>query len=125
MLIAAEGNRRILTALAAALATGGRPVLPAGSAGDAVVAALPEALRKEMGRGAVTDAGIDAVLFAGDADRLAALRRQVAERPGIILPVVTEAELTQGIGLERLMVERSLSINTAAAGGNASLMTIG
>ncbi|MGL5696375.1 MAG: proline dehydrogenase, partial [Plesiomonas shigelloides] len=27
--------------------------------------------------------------------------------------------------LERLWVERSLSINTAAAGGNASLMTIG
>jgi RHH-type proline utilization regulon transcriptional repressor/proline dehydrogenase/delta 1-pyrroline-5-carboxylate dehydrogenase len=27
--------------------------------------------------------------------------------------------------LERLMVERTLSVNTAAAGGNASLMTIG
>ena len=29
------------------------------------------------------------------------------------------------IPLERLVVERSLSVNTAAAGGNASLMTIG
>jgi len=28
------------------------------------------------------------------------------------------------IPLERLVVERSLSINTAAAGGNASLMTM-
>jgi delta 1-pyrroline-5-carboxylate dehydrogenase len=27
--------------------------------------------------------------------------------------------------LERLYIERSLSVNTAAAGGNASLMTIG
>jgi delta 1-pyrroline-5-carboxylate dehydrogenase len=27
--------------------------------------------------------------------------------------------------LERLLIERSLSVNTAAAGGNASLMTIG
>ena len=29
------------------------------------------------------------------------------------------------IPLERLMIERALSVNTAAAGGNASLMTIG
>ena len=29
------------------------------------------------------------------------------------------------IALERLVHERSLSINTAAAGGNATLMTIG
>ena len=29
------------------------------------------------------------------------------------------------IALERLLVEHALSVNTAAAGGNASLMTIG
>ena len=29
------------------------------------------------------------------------------------------------VPLERLVLERSLSVNTAAAGGNASLMTIG
>jgi RHH-type proline utilization regulon transcriptional repressor/proline dehydrogenase/delta 1-pyrroline-5-carboxylate dehydrogenase len=28
------------------------------------------------------------------------------------------------VPLERLVIERSLSVNTAAAGGNASLMTI-
>ncbi len=125
VLVIAEGNRRLLIALAAVLATGGRPVLPKGPAGDTVVAALPATLRDVVARGTADDAEIDAVLFAGDADHLAALRRQLAGRAGIIVPVVTEAELTQGIGLERLMVERSLSVNTAAAGGNASLMTIG
>ena len=29
------------------------------------------------------------------------------------------------IALERLVIERAVSVNTAAAGGNASLMTIG
>jgi len=29
------------------------------------------------------------------------------------------------IPLERLLIEHALSVNTAAAGGNASLMTIG
>ncbi len=49
----------------------------------------------------------------------------LAARPG---PIVGVQRLTPGaseIHLERLLVERSLSINTAAAGGNASLMTIG
>jgi RHH-type proline utilization regulon transcriptional repressor/proline dehydrogenase/delta 1-pyrroline-5-carboxylate dehydrogenase len=29
------------------------------------------------------------------------------------------------VPLERLVMERALSVNTAAAGGNASLMTLG
>jgi RHH-type proline utilization regulon transcriptional repressor/proline dehydrogenase/delta 1-pyrroline-5-carboxylate dehydrogenase len=29
------------------------------------------------------------------------------------------------VPVERLVIERALSVNTAAAGGNASLMTIG
>ena len=31
----------------------------------------------------------------------------------------------QDYALERLLTERSVSVNTAAAGGNANLMTIG
>ena len=38
-----------------------------------------------------------------------------------VLPARGETNLL----LERLLIERSLSVNTAAAGGNASLMTIG
>jgi RHH-type proline utilization regulon transcriptional repressor/proline dehydrogenase/delta 1-pyrroline-5-carboxylate dehydrogenase len=42
-------------------------------------------------------------------------------------PVVSVERLAPGdpaVPLERLVVERSVSINTAAAGGNASLMTM-
>jgi RHH-type proline utilization regulon transcriptional repressor/proline dehydrogenase/delta 1-pyrroline-5-carboxylate dehydrogenase len=49
----------------------------------------------------------------------------LAARPG---PIVGLTVLTPGqalVPLERLVVERALSINTAAAGGNASLMTLG
>jgi RHH-type proline utilization regulon transcriptional repressor/proline dehydrogenase/delta 1-pyrroline-5-carboxylate dehydrogenase len=66
----------------------------------------------------------DAVLHAGPADALRELLQALAARPGAIVGVNS----LQGDGmlpLERLMIERSLSINTAAAGGNASLMTIG
>ena len=38
-----------------------------------------------------------------------------------VLPAVGDG----AFAIERLLVERTLSVNTAAAGGNASLMTIG
>jgi delta 1-pyrroline-5-carboxylate dehydrogenase len=45
----------------------------------------------------------------------------MAQRPAIVPCLQREAE---GYDPYRLMVERSLCINTAAAGGNAALMTL-
>ncbi|HCB25140.1 MAG TPA: delta-1-pyrroline-5-carboxylate dehydrogenase, partial [Citrobacter freundii] len=67
----------------------------------------------------------DAVIFHGDSDQLRALCEAVAAREGGIVSVQGFARGESNILLERLYIERSLSVNTAAAGGNASLMTIG
>ena len=67
----------------------------------------------------------DAVLHHGTSAELRAVLRAVAERPGAIVGVTALAVGDMAIPLERLVVERSLSINTAAAGGNASLMAMG
>ena len=72
-----------------------------------------------------TRADIAAVLHHGDAQALLALAQQVARRPGPILTVTGLPEGSTEVPLERLVLERALSINTAAAGGNASLMTMG
>jgi len=66
----------------------------------------------------------------GDAGALLALNKIVAEREGAILPIqaVTHRSLVQGDGdydLDRLLEECAVSTNTAAAGGNASLMSSG
>ncbi len=61
-----------------------------------------------------------AALFAGTAEELSAFNQQMAAREGPIVPVYVEP-----YPLEFLSGEFSLSVNTAAAGGNASLMTIG
>jgi len=63
---------------------------------------------------------ISAALFAGSRDELSALTRRLAERDGPIVPVHMAP-----YPLEFLVDEVSLSVNTAAAGGNASLMSIG
>ena len=71
----------------------------------------------------------DVALFEGDADALQAFCARLALRAGPLVTVQgrsTDA-LRAGNGylLDRLLSERSISVNTAAAGGNASLMTIG
>ena len=114
---------------AAVLATGNRALF-ASPAGDALVAALPAALRPYASVKKGADAAFDAVLFEGDSDELLALAKEVAKRPGSIVSVqgVAARALANGeedYALERLLTERSVSVNTAAAGGNANLMTIG
>jgi RHH-type proline utilization regulon transcriptional repressor/proline dehydrogenase/delta 1-pyrroline-5-carboxylate dehydrogenase len=68
----------------------------------------------------VDDPHLSAALFAGEEAELKALVQRLAERDGSIVPVYC-APYT----LDFLFDEISLSINTAAAGGNASLMAIG
>jgi RHH-type transcriptional regulator, proline utilization regulon repressor / proline dehydrogenase / delta 1-pyrroline-5-carboxylate dehydrogenase len=68
----------------------------------------------------VDDPHIAAALFSGDRDALLTLSRRLAGRDGPIVPVHLAPYRR-----EVLLDEVSLSVNTAAAGGNASLMTIG
>ncbi|MFM0325353.1 trifunctional transcriptional regulator/proline dehydrogenase/L-glutamate gamma-semialdehyde dehydrogenase [Caballeronia glebae] len=117
--------------LAAVLATGNKALF-SGSAGEELAASLPASLKPyAMVRKAAED--FDAVLFEGDSDELLSLVKEVAKRPG---PIVSVQGVAAGAfadaghdgedyALERLLTERSVSVNTAAAGGNANLMTIG
>ncbi|WP_179403344.1 trifunctional transcriptional regulator/proline dehydrogenase/L-glutamate gamma-semialdehyde dehydrogenase [Burkholderia guangdongensis] len=115
---------------AAVLATGNRALF-AGAAGEALYAALPASLKAHAGVRKQADAPFDAVLFEGDSDELQTLVKEVAQRPGPIVSVqgVAAGAFERGdaedYALERLLTERSVSVNTAAAGGNANLMTIG
>ncbi len=91
--------------IAAALATGNRVLVDPDQ-----LAGLPPGL-------AVADDGTaDHVLFDGTADALAALDQALAEQPGALVMVQTD------LALHRLVLERAVSINTAAAGGNAELI---
>jgi RHH-type transcriptional regulator, proline utilization regulon repressor / proline dehydrogenase / delta 1-pyrroline-5-carboxylate dehydrogenase len=67
----------------------------------------------------------DVALVHGNAADIAAACQALVARPGPIVGVVALASGETDVPLERLVVERSVSMNTAAAGGNASLMTIG
>ncbi|MDR6456161.1 MULTISPECIES: hypothetical protein [Variovorax] len=71
------------------------------------------------------EVALDSVLLPEAADEVERIQHQLARRDG---PVVCVERMQPGdadVPLERLMIERALSVNTAAAGGNASLMSIG
>lgn len=67
---------------------------------------------------------IDVAIHHGDKNALLALLDKLADQHGKIVTVVSLKPGDTEIPLERLVRERAISINTAAAGGNASLMTM-
>jgi RHH-type proline utilization regulon transcriptional repressor/proline dehydrogenase/delta 1-pyrroline-5-carboxylate dehydrogenase len=64
----------------------------------------------------------DAVL-AADASTASAARRRLAETDGALVPVII-ADAAGRYDASRLVVERTLTINTTASGGNASLLSL-
>jgi RHH-type transcriptional regulator, proline utilization regulon repressor / proline dehydrogenase / delta 1-pyrroline-5-carboxylate dehydrogenase len=128
VLCVAETPQGLALQVAAALRAGNRVLVDASSPQD-LVKGLPPALAKaielvpDRGRG-------DAVLLEGDADKVLALAADLAGRSGPIVPLqaARSADLAgphNPYREEWLLHERAISINTAAAGGNASLMSIG
>ena len=132
VLVMAESARGLFAALAAALATGNRALVVAPKAVHTMLASLPKAAAEMIGAAPEdwSRAGARAVLYEGDADGLQRVNEALAAAPGPVVPVhaVTPEGLaagTQDFSTEWLVEEKTVSINTAAAGGNATLMAIG
>ncbi|TLP73340.1 trifunctional transcriptional regulator/proline dehydrogenase/L-glutamate gamma-semialdehyde dehydrogenase [Pseudomonas nitroreducens] len=126
VLCLAEDRSDLLAQLAAVLSVGSRPLVAESNA--AVVKELPKEVAQRIELVAdwsVTDKVFDAILHHGDSDQLRAVCEQASKRKGAIVGVTGLNRGETDIPLERLLIERALSVNTAAAGGNASLMTIG
>ncbi len=67
-------------------------------------------------------AAADAVLFAGSAPDAADLRRALAARDGPLVPLLVERDGRYDAA--RLVSERTVTVNTTASGGNASLLSL-
>ena len=71
----------------------------------------------------LSHAALDAAFVAGvGAAHQAALRSALAARSGAILPLVVETAALQAQQVIRFAAEQTLTVNTAAAGGNAALL---
>ncbi|WP_255424811.1 trifunctional transcriptional regulator/proline dehydrogenase/L-glutamate gamma-semialdehyde dehydrogenase [Acidovorax sp. FJL06] len=117
----------LLVQTAAVLASGGTALWPNAQASQR--AQLPTRVQAQvtLQDNTLNDGtlALDAVLHHGDAASLQAVGTALARRAGPIVGITALQPGAVDIPLERLLIERALSVNTAAAGGNASLMTIG
>ncbi|WP_455816043.1 trifunctional transcriptional regulator/proline dehydrogenase/L-glutamate gamma-semialdehyde dehydrogenase [Pseudomonas cerasi] len=127
VLCLADNEQDALVQLAAVTAVGSRALWTEDDLHRSLWQQLPPAVQQRIDFAAqpLESKTIDAVIYHGDADQLRDLCQAVAARDGAIISVQGFARGETNLLLERLLLERSLSVNTAAAGGNASLMTIG
>ncbi|HSW18861.1 MAG TPA: aldehyde dehydrogenase family protein, partial [Ramlibacter sp.] len=126
VLCLATNDDDLLVQLAAVLAVGGRAIwlTPA----QELLQRLPAQVQAQVALARDWSApglAYEAVLLHGSPDELAQVQQRLAQRAGAVISVERMAPGETAVPLERLVIERALSVNTAAAGGNASLMTIG
>ncbi|MEX5745600.1 trifunctional transcriptional regulator/proline dehydrogenase/L-glutamate gamma-semialdehyde dehydrogenase [Massilia sp. X63] len=122
VLCAPQSAAGLLNQLAASLADGNRALVLAAPA--LIPADLP-ALVKERVR-FIGDDEVDASEFQVallEAGLNGSLRSKLAARPGAIVGIV-DTRAQEPVALWRLVAERAVCVNTTAAGGNASLMTL-
>ncbi|AHF74259.1 trifunctional transcriptional regulator/proline dehydrogenase/pyrroline-5-carboxylate dehydrogenase [Candidatus Sodalis pierantonius str. SOPE] len=128
ILCLADQEPDLLIQLATVTSIGARALWASSSSCRRLFAALPEPVQQRITLLAdwrQENVTLDAVLFHGDSDQLRSLAQTLAARPGPLIAVQGYARGDSQIALERLLIERAISVNTAAAGGNATLMTIG
>jgi RHH-type proline utilization regulon transcriptional repressor/proline dehydrogenase/delta 1-pyrroline-5-carboxylate dehydrogenase len=132
VVVLANDQDALLTQIGAVLATGNVAIVEKNNPAAKILLQLPANIAARIQSVARwTDAkGLAAILHAGDREALQALNQSVARREGPI--VLVQGASAKGLrdgsetyALEQLLEEVSVSTNTAAAGGNANLMTIG
>jgi len=123
VLCAPHSAAGLLNQLAAALAAGNRALVLA--APELIPANLPALVKERVrfiGSDEVDASEFQIALLEAGVD--AALRARLAARTGAIVGIV-DTTAGEPVALWRLVAERALCVNTTAAGGNASLMTLG
>ncbi|WP_081177115.1 trifunctional transcriptional regulator/proline dehydrogenase/L-glutamate gamma-semialdehyde dehydrogenase [Rhizobium rhizosphaerae] len=122
----------LMRQLSAVLATGNEAVVDGAAGLKASLAGLPDSVARRVSQATDWSAAgpFAGALIEGEGPELVEAQRRIAGLQGPLL--LTQAATSQALaadpeayGLNFLLEEVSTSINTTAAGGNASLMSIG
>ncbi|WP_309391679.1 bifunctional proline dehydrogenase/L-glutamate gamma-semialdehyde dehydrogenase PutA [Chelatococcus sambhunathii] len=121
VLCRARSEDALLLQIGATLATGNHALIDGPAPAALFSGEFAERIRRFADR---PDAPLAAALVGDDPDLIGATLREMAERRGPIVPVHIAPRGDGLAPLDMLVREVSVSVNTAAAGGNASLMTL-
>ncbi|SMC46882.1 trifunctional transcriptional regulator/proline dehydrogenase/L-glutamate gamma-semialdehyde dehydrogenase [Rhizobium sp. RU36D] len=132
ILILPETEAGLVRQIGAVLATGNHAVVKSGPDLLKAFGGLPEAVASRIAwsEDMSSPGGYAGALIEGEGDRVVSCTKAIADLPGPLVLVQAAsskslAEDAEAYCLNWLLEEVSTSINTAAAGGNASLMAIG
>ena len=100
-------------------------ILPENGLAMKMIQSMPKTLQQKFVMLKSINDAYDAVLHQGSIESLKQLQQNIVERNGAIVGITHMKQANAMIPLEPFLIERAISINTAAAGGNASLMTLG
>jgi delta-1-pyrroline-5-carboxylate dehydrogenase (PutA C-terminal domain) len=132
ILLAPETEDGLLHQLGAALATGNHAVIDEAAGLRPLVATLPASVSARLTWSDDWSASgpFAGALVEGEPERVRTVTQRIAQLPGplVLVQAVRRQELEENADaycLSWLLEEVSTSVNTAAAGGNASLMAIG
>jgi len=123
VLCLAPAEDALLEQIAAVVATDNEALLEAGQRN--LLAKLPPNLDGKVQLHDNNYEQLAAILFQGSREARAELQTRMAARDGALLPVISPAADSGRYPLYRLIAERVVSVNTTAAGGNTTLMTLG
>jgi RHH-type proline utilization regulon transcriptional repressor/proline dehydrogenase/delta 1-pyrroline-5-carboxylate dehydrogenase len=124
ILCAAAEVKGTLNQLAAVLVTGNRALVLADSR-DNLLASLPAEVKERLRFvGEAELEGLDIHMAMVESGLKGQLQGKLAARQGAIVGIV-DTQPNEPVALWRLVAERAVCVNTTAAGGNASLMTLG
>lgn len=127
VLCLAQESDDILRQLAALLAVGSNALWPDSAALRELAGSLPLEVQRRIRftpEWQQESEHIGAVICHGESDMLREVNQRITQWTGAIIPLLGCEPGSDTIPLERLWHERVLSVNTAAAGGNASLLMI-
>ena len=132
ILLAPVSTHGLYRQLAAALATGNTVVIDEDSGLEESLATAPASVKARLSWSSDwhTAGAFAGALVEGDGERVLAVNSRIATLEGpLVLVQAASTDDVQGVtqpyNLNWLLEEVSVSVNTTAAGGNASLMSIG
>jgi RHH-type proline utilization regulon transcriptional repressor/proline dehydrogenase/delta 1-pyrroline-5-carboxylate dehydrogenase len=132
ILVAPETENGLYHQLGAVLATGNCAAIDAGSGLQTSLEGLPASLagRISWSEDWIADSPFGGALVEGEAERIRSVCKRISAIPGplVLVQAASADEIARNpnaYNVHWLLEEVSTSINTAAAGGNASLMAIG
>lgn len=127
VLCLSDNEHDLVFQLSAITSLGGKSILSHTPVSQKIFSALPQSLMKNIilvPNWKRENVHFDSVCFHGSSEDLKDILKFLSEKPGPVITVHSHVTGERKIYLERFLIERTISTNTTAAGGNTTLLNI-